>query len=176
MIKVLLDLFPKGPLFPSHNTSFMYRLLRAYSREFERLRSFLKLLVKEREPATSIHLIEEWKTLFGTDSINLAQSYYTGIGGQNLPYIEEQLQEFDSRITVTERLFVEYFDGGAEATSGRPSEYGDPTTQYGVFEYGASHVITITHPADFTQAQIAELQLLVDYYRPLHINFVLSSE
>ena len=154
MKATLFNLLPFGRIFDMPNSNFK-RLIKALSVEFGLLKAFIIAVRNELQPATSDKMAPEWRALFNTDSLDIAQSYFSSTGGQNITYILQQLRLIDADVQV-------------QITRDQAAECGDPQSQAGAVNCGGGVSIVITYSGSLTDEQVAELRTVATYYFPAH--------
>lgn len=116
MINLVEKLIPKKGFLWRIFPGYFQDLLNALNKEPERIRDFLKSVVREMNPGTAIDTQEEWYQQFGltyesTKSLAEKQAEtlerYVALGGQDITYLQEQVNRAGfAGITLVENFTV----------------------------------------------------------------------
>lgn len=163
---ILKDNLPKGLLFELIPDSDHEAVFRAMSKELGRLDAFMISVRDESNPETIDQLLNEWVEIYNINP-NLSDvdkkaailSYYTAIGNQALNYLQTQINKLNFGAIVIE--FIDF-----------SSHCGIAIT--GVAQCGQTHT-TLRVIGTFTSDQLSQIQELIEYYKPAHVEVIYDS-
>lgn len=125
----LWRLFPTGPAWTRRRDSLWYKLLKALSKELERISSEADRLMNEKDPRTTNELLPDWERWLGLpdeclpaeaatirDRQAAVVAKLTDVGGQNKQFFIQKAAELGYEITIEEYAMA---GAGSFLTGGR---------------------------------------------------------